>query len=204
MTADPYVHPQALCESGDVGPASRIWAFAHIMEGAHVGADCNIGGHVFVEDGARIGDGVTVKNMVMVWKRIRIEDGAFIGPGVVFTNDRYARSARLKDVPAITRRYAAEANWILDTCVGAGATIGAGAVILPGLPIGRFATVGAGAVVTAPVGAHELVTGNPARRTGYVGRCGVPLEQPEPDGWRCPESGERYRLGRQGLERVED
>ena len=203
MTDSAQIHPDALCQSDDVGPRTRIWAFAHIMPGAHVGADCNIGDHVFVEDGAWIDDGVTIKNLVSVWKGVRIDAGAFIGPGAVFTNDKFPRSARNAKVPELATRYAKESDWLARTLIGTGATVGAGAVILPGLTIGPYAMVGAGAVVTRDTGSHELVVGNPARRVGYVGRHGFPLSQSGDGVWRCHRSGETYRMGEAGLERAE-
>ena len=173
------------------------------MKGAHVGRDCNGGDLGFIEDGAWVGDGVTIKNQVMVWNGVRIADGAFIGPGVIFTNDRNPRSPRGGGVPEIARRYSADANWLAETHVGEGAAIGAGAVILPGLSIGTDAMVAAGAVVTAEFAAHELVRGNPARHAGYVGRSGLKLRQTGDDTWECPDTGDRFRAAGDGLELLE-
>jgi len=169
-----YVHPQALCESERVGAGTRVWAFAHVMAGAVVGADCNIGGGAFVEKGAVLGDRVTLKNQVMVWDGVTIEDDAFIGPGVVFTNDLYPRSPRMREV---AERYRAHAAWLRPTLVGQGASLGAGAVILPGLHIGRHAVIAAGAVVTRDVLPQALVVGNPARQRGWACVCGAPLSE---------------------------
>ena len=82
MGRDPsvFLHECALCESDDVGPRTRVWAFAHIMRGARVGADCNIGEHAFVESGATLGNRVTVKNAVLIWEKVTIEDEVFLGP----------------------------------------------------------------------------------------------------------------------------
>ncbi len=82
-----FVHRLALCESDEVGAGTQIWAFAHVMKGAVIGRDCNIGDHAFVETGARIGDRVTLKNQAMVWDGVEIGDDVFVGPGVSFTND---------------------------------------------------------------------------------------------------------------------
>jgi acetyltransferase-like isoleucine patch superfamily enzyme len=170
-----FIHPRALCESRDVGCGTRIWAFAHVMDGAHIGSECNIGDHVFIDDGAWIGNRVTIKNAVLIWRGVRIENNAFIGPGTLFTNDLLPRSPRTSDA-AVSRRYRSNARWLAETRVCQGASIGAGAVILPGLTIGRYALVAAGAVVTHDVAPHALVAGNPARTKGHVCVCGSRLK----------------------------
>ena len=98
-----FVHRLALCESDSVGDGTRIWAFAHVMHGAVVGRDCNIGDHAFIESGAVVGDRVTVKNGVLIWDGVTIADEAFIGPGVIFTNDRHPRSPRMPAAAALRR-----------------------------------------------------------------------------------------------------
>lgn len=203
MADDVFIHPKALCESRDVGPGTRIWAFAHVMADAHIGSDCNICGHCFIESGAWIGDGVTVKNGVMVWNGVHIEAGAFIGPGAVFTNDARPRSARNPEVPALAARYGETANWLQETRIGRGAAIGANAVILPGLSLGPYAMVGAGAVVTRNVGAYALVAGNPARPSGFVGPTGARLSEDAAGVWQCPETGACFRKAGDGLEPLE-
>lgn len=187
-----FVHPSALCESDRVGEGTRIWAFAHVMDGALIGRQCNIGGHVFIERGARIGDGVVIKNGVTVWNGVTIEDCAFIGPGVVFTNDRYPRSRQL---PEARDRYASEETWLEPTVVRRGASIGAGATILCGLTIGAYAMVAAGSLVARSVPDHRLVSGSPARSVGWVCVCGRRLGE-----WlSCGVCGRKYRLEAQRL-----
>jgi UDP-2-acetamido-3-amino-2,3-dideoxy-glucuronate N-acetyltransferase len=152
----PFIHPQALCESVAIGAGTRVWAFAHILPGARIGADCNICDGVFIENDVLVGDRVTVKCGVQLWDGIEIEDDVFIGPNATFTNDKFPRSRQ--PPPAFSR-----------TLVRRGASIGANATILPGLEIGAGAAVGAGAVVTRTVPANAIVVGNPARIAGYVG-----------------------------------
>lgn len=183
-----YVHPMALCETEDIGEGTRIWAFAHIMKNVHIGANCNIGDHAFIESGAYIGDRVTVKNQALIWEGVHLEDEVFIGPGAIFTNDRYPRSPRMA-IPGVASRYSAHQNWLLPIRVCRGATIGAGAVILAGITIGAYAMVAAGAVVTKDVAAHSMVTGTPARPCGLVCYCGKPLEKREGEEWRCTACG---------------
>ena len=173
---DVFVHRLGLCESSDVGAGTRIWAFAHVLPGAVVGAECNIGDHAFIEGGARLGDRVTVKNAVLVWDRVTVDDDVFLGPNVVFTNDLRPRSFGSKD-PAT----------FVPTHVRTGATIGANATIVCGVTVGEHAFVAAGAVVHRDVPPHALVVGNPARLAGWVCRCARPLEAE----LRC-RCGERY------------
>ena len=167
---DVFVHPQGICQSEQVGPGSRIWAFAHVLPGAVVGREANICDFVFVEGGVVLGDRVTVKCHVALWEGVRAEDDVFIGPSAVFANDRYPRSKR--HVPA------------LSTVLERGSSIGAGAVLTPGVRVGAFAMVGAGAVVTRDVPPFTLVLGNPARTAGLVCRCGARLV-PTEAGYRC-------------------
>ena len=171
-----FVHPKGLCESDQVGERTRVWAFAHVLPGARVGADCNICDHAFIEGGAVVGDRVTVKNAVLVWDGVTVEDEVFLGPNMVFTNDLRPR--------------ATSTDWqVTPTLVRTGASIGANATIVCGNEIGRWATVGAGAVVVRPVEDHELVVGNPARRAGWVCACGrvVARTSERPGDMRCDD-----------------
>jgi UDP-2-acetamido-3-amino-2,3-dideoxy-glucuronate N-acetyltransferase len=144
-----FVHERALVEADDVGPGTRIWAFAHVMPGARIGADCNICDHTYIEGSVIVGDRVTIKSGVYLWDGLRVEDDAFLGPNATFTNDPFPRSKQAFECPTTTIRR--------------GASIGAGAIILPGLTVGEGAMVGAGAVVTKDVPDYAVVAGNPAR-----------------------------------------
>ena len=150
-----FVHELGRCESIRIGAGTRVWAYAHVLPGASIGADCNICDHVFIENDVVLGDRVTVKCGVQLWDGMRIEDDVFIGPNATFSNDRFPRS----------KRYPQQ---FLGTHIEVGASIGANATILPGLRISRHAMVGAGAVVTRSVPPYAIVVGNPARIVGYV------------------------------------
>lgn len=145
------IHPLAAVHaSAMIGERTRIWQFAIVLAGARIGADCNLNAHTLVEGGAVIGDRVTLKCGVYVWDGITLEDDVFCGPNATFTNDKTPRSRQHP------QEYA-------RTIVERGASIGAGAVILPGLRIGAGAMIGAGAVVTRDVPPGETWFGNPAR-----------------------------------------
>ena len=154
-------------EDAVVGPATRVWHFAQVREGARIGAQCNIGKGVYVGAGVVIGDRCKVENNASLFEGLTVEDGVFIGPHVVFTNDMRPRATN----PDGSLQTAAD--WTMEhTTVRRGASIGAGAIVIPGLEIGRYAMIGAGAVVTHDVPAHALVVGNPAKQIGWICVCG--------------------------------
>jgi len=170
-----WAHPCALTESRCVGNDTRVWAFAHLLNGAMIGAECNLGDHCFVESGVRVGDRVTLKNGVALWHGVTLEDDVFVGPDVSFTNDPRPRAFQ---------RVAPES--LSATQVERGATLGAHATILCGRRVGRFAFVAAGAVVTHNVAPHALVMGNPARRTAWICGCTQRLARKRAGRWVCP------------------
>ncbi len=149
------IHPLADVQSPHIGSNTRIWQFVVILAEARIGYDCNICSHVLIENDVIVGDRVTVKSGVQLWDGVRLEDDVFIGPNVTFTNDSFPRSKLYPEAFPFTT-------------VKAGASIGGGATILPGIVIGCLAMVGAGAVVTKSVPDGAVVVGNPARIVRYV------------------------------------
>jgi acetyltransferase-like isoleucine patch superfamily enzyme len=157
------IHPQALVDSGAViGAGTRLWAFAHVCNGAVIGEDCNLCDHTFFEKGVRLGNRVTIKCGVFLWEGVVLEDDVFVGPCVAFTNDLWPRSKKYPEKFA-------------ETHLREGCSIGANATLLP-VGIGRWALVAAGSVVTKDVPDFALVRGNPAKVTGWVCRCGNKLQ----------------------------
>ncbi len=114
-----------------IGDNCKVGAFTEIGP-CVVGDNCNIGAHCFIPEG------------------VEIKDDVFIGPGVIFLNDKrppsYGKWRRGR-----------------QTVVGRGAVIGGGATILPGVNVGSCSMIGAGAVVTRDVPSGATVFGNPAR-----------------------------------------
>lgn len=151
-----FIHPLADVHSSTaIGDGSRIWQFVVVLPSAMIGQDANICSHCLVENDVVIGDRVTVKSGVQLWDGLRVGDDVFIGPNVSFANDRFPRSKKTPEK-------------FLQTIVESGASIGAGATILPGITVGSNAMVAAGAVVTRSVPSNAIVVGNPAKIVGYV------------------------------------
>jgi UDP-2-acetamido-3-amino-2,3-dideoxy-glucuronate N-acetyltransferase len=184
----PRIEPTAdVDQSAEIGAGSTVWHLAQVRENARLGSGCIVGRGAYVGPGVLIGDNVKLQNYALVYEPAVLEDGVFIGPAAVLTNDMFPRSTdlagRLKRAP----------DWeSLGVVIREGASLGARAVVVAGVEIGKWALVGAGAVVTKNVPDFGLVVGVPARRVGWVGRAGVPLEATGAGEWRCPRSGERY------------
>lgn len=182
------VHPSADVEANvEVGPGTAIGQGARIRNGARIGAECIVGTGVLVEGGVTVGDRVRVHDNALLYRGATVEDGAFIGPGAILTNDRFPRA--ITTTGDLARP---DDGQILPITLRYGSTIGAGAVVVAGVEIGRFATVGAGAVVARDVPAHALVGGTPARRIGWVCACGRRLSKA--DGSPAPAEPAHYAL----------
>ena len=165
--------------------------FSHIMSGSHIGPQCNIGQNVVVSPGVTLGRNVKVQNNVSIYTGVICEEDVFLGPSCVFTNILNPRSASCRR------------DQYLPTHVGRGATIGANATIVCGHQIGAYALIGAGAVVTKDVPPYALVVGNPSKQIGWVSEYGHRLHFDEQGMALCPESGQRYQLTAEGVQRVE-
>lgn len=179
-TAD--VDPRA-----SLGAGTRVWHLAQIREDATVGNNCNIGRGAYVGPGVRLGSNVKLQNYALVYEPAELGDGVFVGPAAVLTNDEYPRAVTPEGVLKAGHDWTA-----VGVRIGDGAAIGARAVCVAPVTIGAWALVAAGAVVTKDVPDFALVVGVPARRVGWVGKAGVPLESKGDGLFVCPRSGDEY------------
>lgn len=172
--------------SAQIGDGTTVWGLTQIREDAEIGVGCTIGRNVYVGSGVRIGCHVKIQNLAQLYEPAVVHDGAFIGPAVVLTNDEYPRSV----APDGTSKGATD--WIpVGVTVLEGASVGARAVCVAPVTVGRWAMVGAGATVVHDVPDFALVVGSPARRIGWVGRAGQPLV-PDGEAFTCPVTGDRF------------
>jgi UDP-2-acetamido-3-amino-2,3-dideoxy-glucuronate N-acetyltransferase len=161
-----------------IGNGTKIWHFCHVMSGARIGNNCSLGQNVYVGGKAIVGNNVKIQNNVSVYDSVEIDDDVFCGPSCVFTNVINPRAT-------VNRK-----SEYLNTRVEKGVTIGANATIVCGIILGKFSFIGAGAVVTKNVKPFALMTGVPARQTGWVSHSGARLNED----LVCPETGKKYIL----------
>jgi UDP-2-acetamido-3-amino-2,3-dideoxy-glucuronate N-acetyltransferase len=178
-----WAHPTAIVdEPSNIGAATKIWHFSHVMPYAKIGERCSLGQNVYVGSKVEIGNNVKIQNNVSIYDEVYLEDDVFCGPSMVFTNVINPRSF-------IVRK-----NEYLKTVVKRGASIGANATVVCGNTIGEYAFIAAGAVVTKDVPAYALIAGVPGRRIGWVSKAGHRLTFNATRKAVCPETGETYVL----------
>jgi UDP-2-acetamido-3-amino-2,3-dideoxy-glucuronate N-acetyltransferase len=186
--SDPFIHESVnLDGTQEIGENSRIWSNSQLGSNARIGSGTTIGRNVYIGPGAIIGNNCKIQNNALIYEPAKIEDGVFIGPGVILTNDKYPRAVNTDG----TIKSSSDWNPV-GVHVMTGASIGAGVVCIAPLIIGEWALISAGAVVVDSVKPFSLMVGTPARKIGWVGTSGVPLESLGESRFKCPSTGHLY------------
>lgn len=187
-----------VAESAVLGEGTKVWHLAQVREDAVLGENCIVGRGAYIGTGVTIGENTKIQNYALVYEPAVLGKGVFIGPAVVLTNDTYPRAVS----PDGSLKSAHD--WTpVGVTIEDGASIGARAVCIAPLTIGRWATIAAGSVVTKDVPAFALMAGVPARRLGWVGKAGFPLKA-DGDYWVCPETGAKYVQETETLKEAEE
>jgi UDP-2-acetamido-3-amino-2,3-dideoxy-glucuronate N-acetyltransferase len=186
-----FAHETAdVARSASIAPGSKIWHYAQVREYAVLGENCVVGRGAYVGTGVEVGDNCKIQNYALVYEPAKLGRGVFIGPAVVLTNDHFPRAINGDGTPK------SPDDWHpVGVDIHEGASIGASATCVAPIVIGRWALVGSGSVVVRDVPDFALVVGSPARRIGWVGKSGQPLnaDPNDPSAYICPATGERYR-----------
>ncbi|MFP4692719.1 MAG: acyltransferase [Halothece sp.] len=178
-----FAHESSYIDEGAViGEKTKIWHFCHVMGTAEIGSHCSFGQNVFVGDRVKIGNYCKIQNNVSLYEGVILEDYVFCGPSMVFTNIKTPRC----EFPRNT------SDDYLQTWVKRGASIGANATIVCGVTLHEYAFIAAGAVVTKDVPAYAMVTGVPAKITGWMSAYGDILEF-NANGYAIDSIGEKYQ-----------
>ena len=152
------ISKHAIIDSNYISNNVDVWHFTHVREDVKIGSNTNIGSHCYIDEGVEIGSDCKIQSGCLIYKFAKVGNGVFLGPRCLIINDKHPR--------AINRemKKTKDSDWLCQSVtIEDGASIGAGAVIMPGVRIGRFAMIGAGAVVTKDVDDFSSVVGVPSR-----------------------------------------
>lgn len=187
MTSYRIAQSAQVDESATIGNGTSIWDLVQVRDDAVIGSECIVGRGAYIGSGVRVGDRVKIQNLALVYEPAVLEDGVFIGPAVILTNDLRPRAVN----PDGSLKSASD--WeAVGVHVRQGASIGARAVCVAPLTIGRWAMIAAGSTVIKDVPDFGLVAGTPAKQIGWVGHSGSKLEQYDRGQWRCPSTDVIY------------
>ena len=188
VEASAQIDPSAIIDpTAVIGPGCTIRQLVQVREFARLGPECILACGTYIGPGVVVGRHCTIQEYAVIYEPSLLEDGVFVGAAAVFTNNPRPRAVNPDGTPRAT-----DDRDLVGVTVRTGASIGAHAVCIAPLTIGRWALVAAGAIVTENVPDYAQVVGVPARRTGWVGRSGLPLRAEGDGRFVCPVTGDEY------------
>lgn len=191
MKQNVYIH-----ETSDVDPevpignGTKIWHQAQVRRGASIGSECVVGKGVYIAGTTTIGSKVKIQNYANIFGGL-VEDNVILGPMAIVVHDNFPRATNKDGSLMGANQYKSSYAHLKYGC-----SIGAGAIILPGVVIGKFAMVGAGSVIRRDVKDFALVLGNPSRQVGSVCMCGHML----PASLTCEVCQRTYKVTSGGID----
>lgn len=195
ITPSHFVHETAILDDGvKISDGVKVWAYCHLSRNVEIGEDVIIGERVYVGPEVCIGKNSKIQNNSLIYEPSQIKEGVFVGPNVIFTNDKIPRATNPDGSKKSSDDWKAQ-----GVSVQEGASIGAGSICIAPVTIGKFAMVGAGSVVNRDVKNFECVVGNPIRFLQWVCKCGIRLEKVQ-EHWFCNKCNSYYENGLNGLE----
>ncbi|MES2773465.1 MAG: acyltransferase [Bacteroidota bacterium] len=121
--------------------------------GCSIGSNCFIGPFTEIQKDVVIGDSCKIQSHTFICELVTIGDHCFIGHGVMFINDLFAKGGPAQGNKEL---------WCA-TQIGNHVSIGSNATILP-VTICDHVVIGAGSVVTKDITEPGIYAGNPARK----------------------------------------
>lgn len=184
----------SVSDTAQLSDNTSVWDFAQVRENAVIGENSIVGSYTYIDANVQIGANCKIQNRALIYDPAVIHDGVFIGPGAILTNDKNPRSISASGEIKLASDWEKTGVEVLF-----GASIGAGAVCIAPITIGKWASVGAGSVVTKSVKNYALVMGNPARQVGWVGPAGVILQAISETIFECPKTMTKFKLAKSEL-----
>jgi UDP-2-acetamido-3-amino-2,3-dideoxy-glucuronate N-acetyltransferase len=177
-----------------IGGEVIVWEFSKIRENSIIGSRTIIGRNVYVGPGVEVGCDCKIQNAALIYEPAIIGNKVFIGPGVIMTNDLNPRATNVTGIRKT------ESEWKKErVIVSEGASLGAGAICVAPVTLGKWCMVGAGSIVLRDVPDFALVVGAPAKQIGWVGHAGMRLTKIKDGVFECPVTGQKFYEGRDGL-----
>ena len=158
------IHPDAIVNSNaKIGSAVTIWQNTQVREMVSIGKNTIIGANCYIGPGVKIGEYCKIQNNVLIYEPASIGDFVFVGPGVIFTNDKRPRAYNNDFSPRSKQDW--EKNQIV---VENNVSIGASSTCVAPITLRAFSLIGAGSLVLKSTNANSLNFGHPSKFISWL------------------------------------